>query len=342
MAEDTAISTPEKTSVVDTSANTVPDTVNTDVNVSETAAAEPTLNNETAENDNQTETNSASTETKLYANKYKSVEELEKGYSEAQKMISKASEFEKKYNELLNKQSEQEAQLQAQRLKQAQQQGYNSVESAEIANAVTLAEFNLYADGIRDIAPEDYETVREHLINYYNTGNKGYLEEAKRYFSSGFIEKVALQKQRMTNDLQSKYAQKQRQMKDESNIKLANTLKEDFGDFLSDVNDNTGKSDALKIFCNAGFINSKEDMNIFKSVYDRIAQVERAKAIKEYEAQKAIETAKQGSQIEGTAGNIINSDGMPTAEQIERMTQAEYNAAYEKYGDKLIQQYMKR
>lgn len=128
MAEDMAISTPVETSSVDTSANAVPDT-NTDVNVPETTAAEPTLNEKTAENGNQTdnESTTASTSTKLYANKYKSVEELEKGYSEAQKMISKASEFEKKYNELLNKQSEQEAQLQAQRLKQAQSQGYNSV-----------------------------------------------------------------------------------------------------------------------------------------------------------------------------------------------------------------------
>jgi len=87
------------------------------------------------------------------------------------------------------------------------------------------------------------------------------------------------------------------------------------------------------MFCNAGFIQSKGDMEVFKGIIDGIASGIREQAIKEYEAQKAIDAEKAKAVIEtGNAGLDINSDKAPTLDQISAMSRDEYAKAVEKWG----------
>lgn len=331
MAEETQISTPVETTVTDTSATVEP----TDV---ETSTAEPeNTENITAETETQEELNDNTTaeQETLYAGKYKSVEELEKGYSEAQKFISKASEIEKKYNELLEKQTQEAQKAEQQRLEQAQSMGFKSIEQQEIAQKVQLAEFEYYANHINTIPPEYAAKATEALRNYYETANRAYLNEAKQYFPSDFIENVALVKSNLERQLNTEYLTKQNERMTQEAAKLAEQLKADFADFLSDTAANEGKSKALKAFCDAGFISSKEDMQDFQDVYSQIAQYERQQAIKEYEAKKTIDETKQKAQINSALNNLdipTELKDVYTSEEIGKMSQEEFDKLYDKYG----------
>jgi hypothetical protein len=333
MAEETTISTPVDSSAVDTSSNVEPETTTTEV-ATDTSTEEPTTADTTAE----TETQTADTQPEtLYAGKYKSIEELEKGYKEAEKSFTRANELEKKYNELIQKQQTEAQQVQAQKLQQAQARGFNSVEQQEIHDKVQLAEFEYYANNIQQVPPEYSENARQALLNYYNTANTAYLEEAKRYFSSNFIENVAVAKQNLTNQLNRELSNKRYQQSDKQAQELATVLKADYADFLADVNTNEGKSQALKAFCDVGSINSKEDMQIFQDIYSKIANYERTQAIKEYEAQKAIDKTKQASQISTNPSDFVLGDTVPTYAEIAKMTQKQFDEACRKFGeDKII------
>ena len=326
--EETTISTPETEVTTDTSANVEPEQtaeVQTD-----TSTVEPGDTQSTAETE--TETESQKQADTLYAGKYKSVEELEKGYNEAQKSVAKAAEFEKKFNELLAKQQEQEEKLQAQKLEYAQSKGFNTAEEAEIADRITLREYEYYATNLNRVQPEYIDSVRQDLIAYYQTGNKAYLDEAKRHYSPDFIEQVTLAKSNLEHKLRSELNIKQQAINEQNAQKLAESLKVDFADFLSDVSTNEGKSQALQVFCNADFINSKEDMKTFENIYSKIAKYEREQAIKEYEAAKTIEQTKQSAQIDTGANQAVLSEKPPTYEQVKKMTQDEFNAACDKWG----------
>jgi hypothetical protein len=320
---ETEISTPIETAAEDTSTIVEPETT-------DTSTAEPETT-EIAETETGAEVAEQATE-KLYAGKYKSIEDLEKGYSEAQKSVAKATEFEKKYNELLQKQQAEIERIAQQRLTQAQQRGFNSIEAQEIADKVQVAEFEYYANNLSQVAPEYYQEVQGHLLNYYNTGHKAYLDEAKRYFTSDFIERVANEKSRYESQLRGEYQAQQRARVEAQEAELAEILKANYADFLADVQENEGKAQALKSFCDVGSITSKEDMQVFHDIYNKIAKYERELAIKEYEASKAIEETKQRAVIEGVNNPILERDTAPTYADVQRMTQQEYNDAVAKWG----------
>ena len=327
MEAETELSTPVETSDVDTSASIEPETVETDA---DTSITEPT-NVETAE----TETEAGVTnseEERLYAGKYKSVEELEKGYAETQKFVNKANEFEKKYNQLLERQQQEYQKAQAERLHQAQTRGFNSVEQQEISDQVTLMEFEYYANNMNGLHPDTIEQVRSNLLQYYQTGHKAYLDEAKRYYPSDFIEQVALAKSQTESKLRQEYEAKRQHEQDATTQKLAETLKADFAEFLTDIANNEGKAQALKSFCDVGSINSKEDMQVFAEIYGKIAAYEREQAIKELEAQKAIEETKNKAVIESAPSNLPNGSEALTYERIKEMTQEEFDKAVDEYG----------
>lgn len=325
METETEISTPVETDV-DTSVEVEPEAVETDT---DTSITEPTEEQPTAETETGAE---ETTQPVMYAGKYKTVEELEKGYAETQKFVAKASEFEKKYNELVARQQQEYEKAQAERLHQAQTRGFNSVEQQEISDKVTVAEFEYYANNLHALPPDIAETARTNLLQYYQTGYKGYLEEAKRYFPSDFIENVALAKSQMETQLKTEFESK-RKMEQETNAqKLAETIKTDFPDFLADIQENAGKAQALKSFCDVGSINTVEDMKVFIDIYDQIAKHERAQAIKELEAQKAIEETKNRAVIESANNNVPSDGGELTYEQIKRMSQEEFEKTVDKYG----------
>lgn len=330
MADGTTVSTPADTTVIDTSATVEP------TNEVDTSTAEPNADDNTAETGTDTQ-DGEQTEPTLYAGKYKTVEELEKGYKESQKVFNEKAEIEKKYNDLLQQKETEYQKAEQQRLEHARQRGFKTAVDAEIADKVKVAEFEYYANNLNSVPAESFDTVRQYLLEYYSSGNEGFLNEAKRYFPSNMIENIALEKSKYEAQLRNEALTKQRQVDDANAQKLADVLRADYAEFLGDIKENEPKAEALKMFCSMGLIQSKDDMQVFQNVYSNIAKYVKEQAIKEYEANKAIEATKQGAVIsQGASGYDVNSGKLPTYEQIANMTDAEYAQAYEKYGDKLL------
>lgn len=322
---ETEISTPVETVTEDTSTIVEPETT-------DTSTVEPEVT-DTAETETKAE---EVTEERLYAGKYKSIEDLEKGYNEAQKSVAKASEFEKKYNELVQKQQAEIERIAQQQLQQAQREGYRTAEEKQIADIVREAEANEFINALSLVDTSVRETVGQYLDAYRLTRDTQYLEAIKPYYPIRFIEQVANDKTRYENQLRGEYEAQQRQRANEQEAQLAEVLKADYAEFLADVQQNEGKAQALKSFCDVGSITCKEDMQVFHDIYNKIAKYERELAIKEYEAAKAIEETKNKSQIDGGVNNVILDDGSLTYAQIERMSQEEFNKAFEKYGAEAI------
>jgi hypothetical protein len=323
MTEETTISTPEDETVV---TDTVEDEV-TDDEVT-TSSDTPETVSETAETETKTASVPDGTEPKLYAGKYSSIEELEKGYGELNKAYTQANQIKAKYDEMLKQQQQQ----QALNLEKAQKAGFNSVEEQEIADSVKLAEFNAFWNNINAVQADYQPTVQQFLTEYYKTGDAAYLKEAKKFFNSDFLESVAVGKKQFERQLQEENEQKRTQAKNERDAQLADIIKADYAELLADVNENKGKAQALKAFCDADFIQSKEDMQVFADIYKQIADFERAAAIKEYEAQKVIDQTKSKAVINSDSTNGVNLEVKHTADDIGNMTQKEFDAYCKKHG----------
>ena len=278
MTVETEISTPVEAETVETSATVEP------VNNTETPTAEPNVTDDAAE----TETK-ATEEQKVYAGKYNSVEELEKGYTELQKLMSKPNEYEKKYNELLEKQQKAEREAQETKLREANNHGFRTVEEQEAHEKLQATELEWYATYLKLVAPENYENAKAYLGEYLRTGHTAYFNEAKKLFPLDFVENVANAKTQLNARLQGEIAQKRQLERDEFDKTLANQIKEQCSEFLADCGTNTAKAKALEAMCNAGAINSVEDMQNFITLYSSIVDGAKEIALKEYEAQKVID-----------------------------------------------------
>lgn len=326
MADETTVSTPAESSASETSADE-----RTDVQTSE---VESQADTQAADNnvENVQEGDESASAKKLYAGKYESTEELEKGYLEAQKFVSKASEFEKKYNELLAQKENEFQKAYEARQQEARARGFMSADEAEIADKVQLAEFEYYAQNLNQVAPEVSEQARQYLLAYYQTGHNQYLDEAKKLFNPSFIENVAQAKANYLYQLQAEKKQIAEQKRNTEEKKLADMIKTEFKEFLGDLSENEGKSTALRSFCDAGFINSQEDMQAFCNIYSKIAEHERTQAIKEYEAQKAIEATKEKAAIESTPAQLGGNKASYTVADVANMTQKEFDDYCAKHG----------
>ncbi len=319
MADETEISTPAETSDVTTSADTP--------EVSETAEVEVTDETQTAETETQTE--GEPQQEKLYAGKYKSIDELEKGYAELNKSYTQSKQVQAKYNELLRKQEQQEARM----LQKAQQQGFNTVNDQRIAQQVAQAELDEFINGLNYyVEPDNQIQVQQYLNAYRQTGDLRYLNEAKRYYPSDILENIAVAKLQMQNNLKAQYDRETQERAQKADAELAEELRADYGDFIETVKASEPISKALEMFCNAGFIQSKEDMEAFKGIIDGITDNVKAQAIKEYEAQKAIEATKQAAQIEGNPDSFVFGENVPTYAQLAAMSQEDFEKACDKYG----------
>jgi dimeric dUTPase (all-alpha-NTP-PPase superfamily) len=319
MADETEISTPVETSDVTTSTETP--------EVSETAEVEVTDETQTAETETQTE--GEPQQEKLYAGKYKSIDELEKGYAELNKSYTQSKQVQAKYNELLRKQEQQEARM----LQKAQQQGFNTVNDQRIAQQVAQAELDEFINGLNYyVEPDNQIQVQQYLNAYRQTRDLRYLNEAKRYYPSDVLENIAVAKLQMQNNLKAQYDRETREKAEKADAELAEELRADYGDFIETVKASEPISKALEMFCNAGFIQSKEDMEAFKGIIDGITDNVKAQAIKEYEAQKAIEATKQAAQIEGNPDSFVFGENVPTYAQLAAMSQEDFEKACDKYG----------
>ena len=325
MADETTVSTPGNTIVTDTSTTVEP------TNDVDTSTAEPSADVNTAETGTEPQ-DGDQTEPTLYAGKYKTVEELEKGYKESQKVFNEKAEIEKKYNALLQQKETEYQKAEQQRLEQARQRGFKTAVDAEISDKVQVAEFEWYANNLNYVNPEHFEIVQKALWNYYKTENQAYLKEAKHYFPSDLIENIALEKSKYKAQLYNEALTQQHQVDDANAQKLADRLKADYADFLSDIKANAPKSEALKIFCNTGLIQSKEDMQVFQNVYSNIEKYVKEQAIKEYEANKAIEATKQKLVIDGENSTNFNINSRPKSSDIADMSQKQFDAYCKKYG----------
>ena len=322
MTTETEITTPVESADVDTSLETTPVDEPTDTAVDEQPVDEPAVT-ETEEQPTQ--------EPELLAGKYKTVDDLVKGYNEAQKFVTKANEFEKKYNELVEKQEKEVERITQERLKEAQLRGFQSVEQQEIADKVQVAEFEYYWNNLAQIDPEHAKTVQQCLQAYYQSGHPSYLEEAKRYFPAEFIERVAVAKSQLQGKLTNEFQARQNQELEAKQYELAQTLRANFPEFLADLEQNTGKAQALQQFSNAGFITSIEDMKAFIDVYDAIAKYSVEQHLKQVAAQKVIDETKQKAVINGGT-SVTDNNSKPKAKDIPNMTQQQFDENCAKYG----------
>lgn len=330
MTTETEITTPVESADVDTSLETTPVDEPTDTAVDEQPVDEPAVT-ETEEQPTQ--------EPELLAGKYKTVDDLVKGYNEAQKFVTKANEFEKKYNELVEKQEKEVERITQERLKEAQLRGFQSVEQQEIADKVQVAEFEYYWNNLTQIDPEHAQTVQQCLQAYYQSGHPSYLEEAKRYFPAEFIERVAVAKSQLQGKLTNEFQARQNQELEAKQYELAQTLRANFPEFLADLEQNTGKAQALQQFSNAGFITSIEDMKAFIDVYDAIAKYSVEQHLKQVAAQKVIDETKQkavingGSSVDNLQGGLKESYSQA---DIDAMPQGEFETLLDKHGKEFM------
>lgn len=322
MAEETEISTPVEEAVETTSSDEVAEAT--------TSSDEVTNGGNTAETETGTENgaNEAETEPQLYAGKYKTVDDLVKGYQELNKSYTQSQQIQSKYNELLKQQEAQQAKL----LESAKEQGFNTIQDKEIAEKVDNYEYQTYANALNYLPQEYQKEVFDYLNSYAQTGDKRYLEAAKSYYSSTFVEQTARQAFGYETQLKQQYELRSQKEKQERETALFDSLKADYGEWAQGMAECKPVQDALNMFYNAGFINSTDDMKVFTGICDGIMKFASDKAVKEYEAQKVIEATKNKASIE-TDNNVgINTDtGMPTAEQM-RADSSLYRKAVKKYG----------
>ena len=321
MTAEAEISTPVEAVAEETSTITEP------VEETETPVVEPESTEETAEVQAE-----VTEEPVVYAGKYNSVEALEKGYKELESKLGKPNEYEQKYNELLAKQAKAEQEAYEAKLREANNYGFKTVEDQEAHQQLQAAELEWYANNLNLVSPENYENARAYLGEYLRTGNLAYFAEAEKLFPIDFVKQAGVRKAELGARLQGEIAHKRQLAREEQDRTLAEAIKRDFAEFLGDTATNAQKANALKAMCDAGAINSVEDMQNFVQLYTSIVDSAKELAIKEYEAAKAIEETKHRAQIETSAVSGIAQDSAPTLADIARMTQQEYNDAVEKWG----------
>lgn len=329
MTAEAEISTPVETVTEETSTIVEPTEV-------ETPTVEPDVTEEAAEVQAEV-ADEAEPQPTVYAGKYNSIEALEKGYKELESKLGQPNEYETKYKELLEKQQKAEREAQEARIKEANNHGFRTVEDQEAHEKLQATELEWYANYLNLVAPENYENARAYLGEYLRTGQVAYFNEAKKLFPLDFVENVANAKTQLSARLQGEIAQKRQLEREQFDKNLANQIKGQFNEFLADSATNQAKANALKAMCDAGAINSVEDMQNFVNLYTSIVDSAKELAIKEYEAAKAIEETKRKAVIDAGVTADSNGDNPPTYAQIQKMTQDEFNKACERWGtDKII------
>ena len=326
--EETQISTPANDGAEETSQNVGHD--NTQTPTGEPDANDNAAETETNGNEGNNDGKSQEPET-LYAGKYKTVEDLVNGYKEAEKFVAKSSELEKQIQALNESKRQAEEKAKQERLEQARLKGFMTPEEQEISEQVQVSELELYANNLHLVNPNAYETARQYLQQYAQTGQKAYLDEAKNYFPSNVIEQIALQKSQYETQLKNAFNRKMQEQANANEAKLANDIKDSYPEFLADLDTNTGKANALKAFCDCGLIQSKEHMGEFINVYNAMAKYEREQAIKEFKAQQAIEETKNKASINSDSQTGVGSSDMPTAKAMQENPKL-YREAVKKYG----------
>lgn len=341
MTTETEITTTVET-IEDNSTNAEPETVETSEDNStivEPENVETAKDNSAVEPENGNEAAVTETEQTLYLGKFKGEKALEKAYIDLEKRLTELGGYEKKYNELVEKQEKEVERITQERLKEAQLRGFQSVEQQEIADKVQVAEFEYYWNNLTQIDTEHAQTVQQCLQAYYQSGHPSYLEEAKRYFPAEFIERVAVAKSQLQDKLTNEFQTRQNQELEAKQYELAQTLRANFPEFLADLEQNTGKAQALQQFSNAGFITSIEDMKAFIDVYDAIAKYSVEQHLKQVAAQKVIDETKQkavingGSSVDNLQGGLKESYSQA---DIDAMPQGEFETLLDKHGKEFM------
>ncbi len=331
MAEETEISTTVEETAEENSVSTEPETT-------DNSGSEPDAEVIAAE----TETEAAETDTQgqeqqeLLLGKFKSTDDLANAYVELEKHLSRPNEYKQKYDKLVKAQEEKERKHQEELLRSANAQGYRSVEEQQADEQIRASEFEWYANYLH-LVPEEYrEGVRGKLREYMNNPRDiNALKIAESYYPIDFVKEVATAKSVLNSRLQGEITQKRELERVRKEQALADLIKAEYAEFMGDIEQNTAKANALKAMCHAGAIQSKEDMQEFINLYNGIVEFAKAGAIKEYEAQKAIELQKDKAVIDG--GAIANEPQSElkasyTEAEVARMSPSQFDKLYTKYG----------
>ena len=342
MTESMTMSTP---TIENTSVDTSSSEPTSDV---DTSTVEPTNEVETVA-DNDTESgNENHQDGELIAGKFKTQEELAKAYKELEPIVGQAGQYKKRIEELEtqlktqeeNKQKQLETR-QAEQLQQAKNQGFNSYEELEISNKCKIVEFEYLATNLDKVNSEYTENARQALINYYQTGNQRHLDEAKKYFDANVLEQCSLVKNDLKNKLSNELQEKKKADFLQKQNDFVNSLEsnEVNKDFLQDISTNGAKLDALKVFFHQGLIQSQDDFNVFKALYNAVEE----QAIKGYQAKQQADNNLQSEKDKATFSNggtpqSNNVNAKLSYDYIENCTSEEYDKLVEKYGlDKVLQ-----
>jgi small-conductance mechanosensitive channel len=334
----TEVATPAEEVVEETSGNVEPET-------SDTLTAEPETTEEAADIETETpqgnnEPAPTEQEPVLYAGKYKDIPAFEKGYKELNAQLTKQQE---QINAYLKAEQERQAKAHQQALEQAKYRGFETVEDAQIGQQTDLAEFNYYWQNVQSLPPEYAKEAENALREYYKTYNKAYLEDAKRYFPSNFIEQVAIAKSTQEQQLRQALNAQKEQQHSQQEQDLANQIRETHAEFLADIEKNSAKSAFLKLACAANVINSPEDMQVFATEYTNLEKAIKEQVRQEIEAEKAIAEAENKAVIGANTatGSVSTLKDTYTAADIAKMTPDEFGKLWDKDGDEFMKRIKK-
>jgi len=335
MTESMTMSTPTTTQADTSTSEPTNQTV-------DTSTAEPT-NDVMADNGNDDGQENHQGSEELLAGKFKTQEELAKAYKELEPIVGQAGQYKKRIEELetqLKSQEEtkqkQAEQKQQEQLQLAKNQGFNSYEELEINNKCKIAEFEYLANNLSQVNDEYFENARQALIHYYNTNDVRYLNEAKKYFNADTLEKCSLAKNDLKNQLTNELQAKKKADFVKNQNEFINSLEtnEVNKDFLQDISNNSAKADALKVFFHQGLIQSQEDFDVFKILYNAVEE----QAVKNFQARQQAETNLETEQNKASFSNGGNSqnnnfgNSKLTYDYIENCTSEEYDKLVDKYG----------
>lgn len=296
---------------------------NTDAVTVESANTPAEVNNEPSnaevKADEAEQKEASADEPKLYAGKYKSIEELEKGYKEAEKFVAKANEYEKQLKAYQDK----EQQAANERQEQAVNAGFDNETQQRLVYEIKNHEFNRYAEALQTTLSGDaYVKAQNALLKYQQTGNAADLEQAKAYFSPQVIELIARDTAKFEQQKNEQYQEYQAEQSWRNKKAALEKFAQDTGDWLNPKE----RQEIVGLAVN--ITDGNIDLGKVKELVDACEK----QAVERYIAeQKAIaeNKAAQDSLTAPVDGPNNKKEHIYTLEEINNMSQEEYDASYE-------------
>lgn len=314
--------TAETSTIQETTETTSQDVAETqDTDVQETSTSQETETQDTGSEEN-TETDEKEAETKPSIDYEKQYKELQAEYTRNQQKLKELEARVPQQPQIIDDRGRVNPQFERDFAHQVEAFEYNSYR-----NLATQLE--------ADVMPEVMDKLNK-ADNCYKMGDinsyRALMNEVKEFFNPLYIEQISAQKA-MMNARKGEYIDKALKEQMTANAtRLEEDLKQS-SEVWELVNPDSEYFNAetfgiiKQLFDSYGSIDTQLATNAIKAI--------EANAIRKYkanvEAQKTAEVNKQKASIV-TGDNINLNSSMPTIEQLERMSQKDYNSAVEKWG----------